>query len=133
MADRIEREIEEILRKLDNFVPEAARRPARRAGQPFAAAQSWLMHKLARISLNQVMMWSLFAFIVAFFARGVPWAGWVMIGTLIVFATAFILSRMGAGSARSQPDKMWRGQPMDLSGPRWPDRVKAWLKARKRA
>ena len=132
MADRIEREIEEILKKLDNFVPDRARRPARRVGQPFAAAQSWLAHRLARISLNSVMMWSLFVVLVAFVAsRGVPWAGWVMIGALIVFATAFVLSRMGV-SSRPQTQKRWRGQPMDLNGPAWPDRVKAWIKGRRR-
>ena len=38
MPDRIEREIEDILRKIDNFVPERTRRSARRASQPFSAA-----------------------------------------------------------------------------------------------
>lgn len=131
MADRIEREIEEILRKLDSFVPERTRRPVRRVGEPFSAAQSWFAHRLARISLKQVMMWSLFVVLIAFFARSVPWAGWIMVGGLIVFATAFVLSRSVSSAPKTQ--KRWRGQPLDLSAPSWPDRVKAWLKGRRRA
>jgi hypothetical protein len=134
MSDRIEREIDEILRKLDNVVPGKARRPIRRVGQPFSAAQSWLVRGLARISLKQVMMWSLFTVIVTFFLRAMPGASWVMIGALIVFITAFFLSRAGGGnSSSSQGQKRWRGQPLDLSGPSWPNRLKAWIKGRKRA
>jgi len=133
MADRIEREIEEILKKLDNFVPERTRKPVRRVGQPFIAAQSWFAHRLARISLKQVMMWSLFVVLVSFvLMRGLPWATWVMVGALIVFATAFVLSR-SVGSNAPQAQKRWRGQPIDLSGPAWPDRLKAWLKGRRKA
>ena len=131
MADRIEREIEEILRKLDNFVPDKARRPARRVRQPFTAAQSWLAHRLARISLNQVMGWALIIFIATFFFRAIPGASWLMIGALIVFVCALVISRVG-GSRPAGPPKRWRGQPLDLSGPSWPNRIKAWLKGRRR-
>ena len=132
MADRIEREIEEILRKIDNFVPDRARRPARKVGQPFIAAQSWIAHSLAKVSLRAVMMWALIAVVVTFFFRGIPGASWIMIGSLIVFATAFLLSR-ASGSRRPSTQKRWRGKELDLSGPSWPDRIKAWLKGRKRA
>jgi hypothetical protein len=131
MADRIEREIEEILKKLDNFVPERARRPARKVGQPFVAAQGWLAHRIARISLNTVMMWALIIFIVTFFLRAAPGFSWVMIGSLLVFAAAFLLSKTG-GRRAADAQKRWRGQPLDLSGPSWPNRIKAWLKGRKR-
>jgi hypothetical protein len=132
MADRIEREIEEILRKIDNFVPEGARRPARRAGQPFVAAQNWFLKRLARISLNQVMMWSLLLVVIGFFARGVPLGFWMMVGALIVFATAFLLSRLN-GNHRPRVEKRWRGEPIDYAEPGWPDRIKAWLKGQRRA
>jgi hypothetical protein len=131
MADRIEREIEEILKKIDNFVPERARRPARKVGQPFAAAQGWIAHSLASISLRHVMMWSLILVVVTFFLRGIPGSSWIMIASLIVFGTAFLLSRLG-GTSAPRTNKRWRGQPMDLSGPGWPDRIKAWVKGRKR-
>ena len=132
MADRIEREIEEILKKIDRFVPEKARRPVRRVGQPFATAQGWLAHRLARISLNQVMMWALIVFVVAFFLKAVPFFFWLMLGSLIIFATAFLLSALSRRPGTSGPAKRWRGQLMDLSGPSWADKLKAWLKGRKR-
>ncbi len=131
MADRVEREIEDILRKIDDFVPERARRPARKVSRPFAVAQTWLARRLARISLNQVMMWSLITVLVTFFLREIPGAGWVMVGALIVFATAFLLSKRSGGSAATR--KRWRGETLDLSGPGWPDRLKAWIKGRRRA
>ena len=135
MPDRIEREIEDILRKIDNFVPERTRRSARRASQPFSAAHSWLVHRLSRISLNQIMMWALFAFIVTIFLRGIPGATWLMVGSLIVLVTAFLISlRSGRGARVSGgPPKRWRGQPIDLSGPSLPDRIKGWLKGRKKS
>lgn len=130
MADRIEREIEEILRKIDDFVPDRARRPARSAGRPFAAAQSWLARSLARVSLRQVAMWALVVVLLAFFLRGLPGGSWLMIGGLIVFITAAILSRRGGNAPKLE--KRWRGEPIDLSGPPWPDRLKAWIKGRRR-
>ena len=139
MADRVEREIEEILRKIDDFVPEGnrGRRPQRRQARPVPQGHStsgWFGRRIAAISLSQIMWWSLFVVLVSFFARAVPGIEWVMIGALIVFATAFFLS-LGRGSsagAIQRRDQMWRGQPMNLSGPGWPDRIKSWVKGRKR-
>jgi hypothetical protein len=94
--------------------------------------QRWL----ARISLRKVMMWALFVVIVAFFMRGIPGAYWLLIGALVVFGTAFILSTRGGGTAAGRYEKRWRGQPIDLSGhpgPSWPNRIKAFLKGKKRA
>ena len=131
MPDRIEREIEEILRKLDGVAPGQGGRANRRVGQPFTALQNWLTHRLARISLHQVMMWSLFTVVVSFFLmRAMPEAAWIMAFALIVFGTSFLLSRR-SGAAGPQGEKRWRGQPLDLSGPGWPDRLKAWLKGRR--
>jgi hypothetical protein len=129
MADRIEREIEEILKKIEKF-PEggkSARPPRRPAPTGGSTAQRWL----ARISLRKVMMWALFAVIVAFLLRGIPGAYWLLIGAIVVFATAFILQLRG-GPTTGVPEKRWRGQPMELSGPSWPERIKAFLKGRKR-
>jgi hypothetical protein len=130
MADRIEREIEEILKKIENFPDrKSGRVPPRRQVPPGGGViQRWL----ARISLRKVMMWALFAVIVAFFMRGIPGAYWILIGALVVFATAFFLSTRG-GPAANQYEKRWRGQPLDLSGPSLPDRIKAFLKGKKRA
>ena len=129
MADRIEREIEEILRKIDNF-PDRPRPKPRKPSKTSSALQRWL----ARISMRKVMIWALFAAMVAFFLRDIPGGigYFLMIGAIIVFVTAFMLSTRGTGPSGA-PEKRWRGQPLDLSEPGWPDKVKAWIKGRKRA
>lgn len=131
MPDRIEREIEDILNKLDDFVPEKGQQPIpfrprqKKANNP-SRGQGWAGQKLARISLNQVMLYALIAVLAAFFLRALPFASWVMIGALIVLATAFVMSmrqggrggstRLGSGPAQ----KRWRGQPIDDSPPPGP-------------
>ncbi len=132
MPDRIEREIEEILKKIEHFPDrsKSGRRPPRRAGAPGGSAiQRWL----ARVSLRKVMMWALFAVLVAFVMRGIPGAYWILIGSLVVFVTAFILSTRSGPSGSGTAQKRWRGQPLDLSGPSWPDRIKAFIKGKKRS
>ncbi len=133
MPDRIEREIEDILRKIDDFVPDRTRRAARRANQPLSAAHGWLAHRVSRISLNQVMMWALAVVVITFIFRfAIPGLGWVMLGSLIVLVTAFLLSLRGTKGTNASSTKRWRGQPMDLSGPSLPDRIKGWFKGRNR-
>ena len=134
MPDRYEREIDEILRKIEDFLPEGGRpRPqVRKVSGGLSSAQTKFARFLSSISLNQVMLWSLLAFLAAFFLRGIPGAGWVMIGALIVFVTAFVLTLRTPG-ART-PEKRWRGQPVHYStGPNWPTRLKSWIKGRKKA
>jgi hypothetical protein len=133
MADRIEREIEEILKKIDKF-PENSRPPKGRppvgngpVKRPGGKSSKWL----STVSMRKVMMWALVAVIVAFFLRGVPGGYWLLIGAIIVFVTAFILSTRGGPAVTGTPEKRWRGQPLDLSEPGWPDKFKAWWKSRK--
>jgi hypothetical protein len=135
MADRIEREIEEILKKIDKF-PEGSRqprirRPSNQGGRPAKPSSGGSTRWLSAVSMRKVMMWALVAVIVAFFLRGIPGGYWLLIGAIIVFATAFFLSTRG-GSAVDTSQKRWRGQTLDLSEPGWPDRIKAWFKGRKR-
>jgi len=134
MADRIEREIEEILKKIENFPDrKSGRQPPRRKGPSGGGVvQRWL----SRVSLRKVMIWALFLVIVAFLLRPIPGAYWLLIGALVVFGTAFILSTRGTGSATGNYEKRWRGQPIDTPGPSdpsWPNRIKAFLKGKKRA
>ncbi len=133
MADRIEREIEEILDKIDKF-PEGGRksrpkrsnvsRPVKRTG---GSTSKWL----SAVTMRKVMMWALLAVIVAFFMRGIPGGYWLLIGAIIVLGTAFFLSTRGGSGVSNAPEKRWRGQPLDLSEPGWPDKLKAWWKSRK--
>jgi hypothetical protein len=132
MADRIEREIEDILKKIDDLPAKGHKpRQVRRVGRGTVSnAQGWLSRSLARVSLNQVMAWSLVLIIAAFFLRALPFASWLMIGALIVLATAFILSLRGGGGSRA-PEKRWRGEVLDLRGPSLADRIKGIFKGRR--
>jgi hypothetical protein len=129
MADRIEREIEEILRKIDDL-PERRKAKAARKTPPSTGPSN--LRVLSRVNMRKVMMWSLFAIIVgALLFRAVPGGYFLLIGAIIVFVTAFILSTRG-GPTTNAPEKRWRGQPLDLNEPTWPNRFKAWWKGRGR-
>jgi hypothetical protein len=144
VADRIEREIEEILKKIDDFVPEKPRsvrkRPAEKPAPAFenpsrqaAPRSGGSSGSLSRVSLNQVMGWSLIAVLVAFFLP-IPGSGWVILAALLVFGVAFLLSRMGGvgGGGSRGVEKRWRGEPIDLSGPSFATRMRDWIKGRRR-
>ena len=145
MAGRIEKEIEEILRKIDDFVPEKPRsvrkrpadkpapifeNPSRAAATPRGPGSGG---SLSRVSLNQVMGWSLIAVLIAFFLP-IPGSGWVILAALLVFGVAFLLSRMGSASGGGSRgvEKRWRGEPIDLSGPSLPTRIRDWIKGKRR-
>jgi hypothetical protein len=134
MSDNIEREIEELLSQLDEFVPEesAARRMRRRSSNWAAGLNQAIASRLARISLGQIMLASLFLVLVALlFGRVNPLlARWVIIAGLILFFTSFFLSlRLGRGRSVR---KRWRGQVIDLSRPSPIDQARSWLRARLR-
>jgi uncharacterized membrane protein YedE/YeeE len=133
VSDKIEREVEEILRKLDKFVPEESRlaRARRRLGQTVSDVLHTMLARLARISLGQVMLVSLILVAVAFFLRSTSpvLARWVIIGGLILFFAAFALTLLGG---RTRYEKRWRGQVIDLSEPSLGSRLRSWLQRRSR-
>jgi hypothetical protein len=144
VADRIEREIEEILKKIDDFVPEKPRsvrkRPAEKPAPGFenpsrqtaAPRSGGSGGSLSRVSLNQVMGWSLIAVLIASFLP-IPGRGWIILAALLVFGVAFLLSRMGGvGGGSRGAEKRWRGEPIDLSGPSFAERLRDWIKGRRR-
>jgi hypothetical protein len=140
MPDRIEREIEDILNKLDDFVPEGGKKPIpfKRAANRKQQSRGWLSQRLARVSLNQIMVYALIALILGFILRSLPFASWVMIGAIVVLVTAFVLSlRNGSGSTNVSGNyqKRWRGEPIELPnpyrGPTIGDRIVAWFRRRK--
>lgn len=145
VADRIEREIEEILSKIDDL-PEKPRsirkRPAEKPTPAPAYENPSRMTSprstggssggsLARISLNQVMGWSLIAVLVAFFLP-IPGSGWVILASLLVFGVAFLLSRMGGGGGSRGVERRWRGEPMDTREPGLAEKIRDWVKGRRR-
>ena len=131
--DKIQREIEEILNRLDEFVPEerASERRRRSAGAASGFAQA-IFAPLARISLRHVML-TAFALIVigVLSTRMHPVGPLLLVGGLILFFTAFALSFVSRGSP-PKVEKRWRGQSIELSEPTLRDRLRAWLQAKRR-
>ncbi len=132
--DKIQREIEDILNRLDDFVPEerVSSRVRRRSSDAAATLGRAILAPLARISLRQVMLTALALVILGFLGMRVqPMYGrWLLVGGVILFLTSFALSFDSRGPAETE--KRWRGQPMVLRGPSLGDRVRAWLRARRR-
>src|SRR3989337_897174 len=127
----MEREVEEILRKLDKFVPEESPviRTRRKVGHAASDSLHAVAARLSRISLGQVMLASLVLVVLAYFFRyaNPALARWAIIAGLILFFTAFVLSLMGG---RSRYEKRWRGEVMDLSEPSLSTRLRNWFQRR---
>jgi hypothetical protein len=132
MSDDLEREIEEILNKLDQFVPEesAASRMRRRWGDRVYGLQRAVAERLSRISLGHVMVASLLLIIVAFALRWTVFGRYALVAGLILLFSTIAVSFFTA--RRSKQEKRWRGQPVDLSGPSFADRLRNWLRGWRR-
>ena len=132
--DKIQREIEDILNRLDEFVPEESvvSRMRRRSSGGAASFARALLAPLARISLRQVLLASLVLVVVGFLAMRVhPLFGrWALVGGLLLFFTSFALSVFSRSSP--QTENRWRGRPIDLGTPSLSDRLRAWLQAKRR-
>ena len=130
--DRIKREIEDILSRLDDLPAERKPIPIRRRSSGSAGAFGRALGgPLAQISLRNVMLTALVLVIAGFFGmRVLPFGQWLLIAGLLLFFTTFALSFFGRKSA-PQHEKRWRGQQMDLSPPSFGDRLRAWLQAKR--
>jgi hypothetical protein len=143
--DKLQREIEELLDRLDNFVPEerftAKMRNRRR--QPTSRPQppGWLdrvQKRLERITLGQVLIAGLIILAVSFLFDG-PLGGaarWLTILGLVMTVGAFVLSVIRGGSnqaaVQGRVQRRWRGQIIEYGEPSRIDRVRGWFRRRGR-
>ncbi len=138
MADKFEREIDEILSKIRDFPERPA--PRRRTGNGCArwltGVQRSLAIRLSRISVSQVMLAAMGLMLLSYFLSPAFEGVWVygLILGLILFFTAFALSfRSGGTGRRSQP--YFRGMPRSYyESPQRPtiDRLREWWRAQRR-
>lgn len=139
-SNRLEREIEEILGKIEQF-PDAGtrrRRSVNRAAQQVGAAVSdrmrGLVRQLSRFSISQVMLLS-FILIVGslFFRRTAPGLmSWVLYAGIILFVSSFAISLFGGRGGSSTTPK-WRGHTVQYQGsPSLSQRLRRWLNTRTR-
>ncbi len=67
--------------------------------------------------MGQVLLLGIAAVVIGYIAfRGSSVGSVLMIGGILTFIGAFIFSLRRQSSSR-QPEKLWRGQPMDLNEP----------------
>jgi hypothetical protein len=150
MPDKVQREIEELLDKLDNFVPEERfttkmrdrkrrERPAPSSGPPFWESVG---RRVSGITLGHVMLAGLACLVVGFVLRDSDYARWLSIAGLLLTAAAFILSIMNKGSGSRTPlfrtggsrvQKRWRGQIIEYGEPSAIDRLRQWFRRRGRS
>jgi len=137
MPDKFEREIDEILKKVDDFPRRPV--PLRRGNgfaRRFAAAQRSFAVRIARISVGQVMLVAMALMVCSYLFRSAfpsIWEYGLVLG-LILFFTAFVLSlRSSSGTHGSEP--YFRGRPRsyyDAGQPTVFARVRDWWQRQKR-
>jgi len=137
--ERLEREINEILDKIEQFPPpetrraRARKRAVRRFGNAIAERQRAAARWLARISISQVMLVSFLMILGSFFFRRFSplMMQWVLYAGVVLFVSAFaimVFSR-GRGSSSAQ---YWRGRPIDSRTEPLSSRVRRWWGSRRR-
>ncbi len=133
--DKIQREIEDILNRLDAFVPEegVASRVRRRSSGTAQSLGRTLLAPLIRLSIRHVMLAALALILAGFLTgRAYPAFGhWTLIAGVILFFTAIVLSLFNRGAAPPAMEKRWRGQPMHLEGPTLGERLRAWFSSKR--
>ncbi len=133
--DRMEREIEELLRKIDDFPTEAARiRAQRKKAARGPSLRDRIAARLSGVTISQLMLAGIVMVLASYFVvdRIQPTVGkFSIIAGLILFFSSFILSVVPAGSP--QQERRWRGRIID-TGPEqtgWRARLRAWRSRRR--
>lgn len=153
-SDKLQREIEELLDQLDNFVPEEriiekirTRRTqqkrherALREAERGPSLSTAFTSRLSQVSLGHLMIVGLVCLLASWLLRDAlgPWATWVMIAGILMTGSAFVLSVvMGAGRRTTiggrRVERRWRGQVIEYAEPSAMERVRAWFRRRGRA
>ena len=141
--DRIEREINEILDKIEQFPsPEnrrarARKRAFRRAADSVAARQRAALGWIGRFSVSQVMLLSFLLILGSFFFKRFSPAlmQWVLIAGVVLFVSSFALLVFGGGSrggGGSPESTYWRGRELNYDTESLGGRVRRWFSRRRR-
>lgn len=139
--DRVQREIEELLDKLDNFVPEERlvskiRNRRRAAAGPNIFQRLWA--RIGRISLGHLMLAGIALLLAATLLSGRlgPFATPMLIVGLVLTIGAFVLSFINRDARRTiaggQVEKRWRGQPIAYEDTSTASRLRGWFRRKKR-
>lgn len=149
--DKVQREIEELLGKLDTFVPEERftskmrdRRKQEKAAQRTGPTVSErLGRRLSGLTLGHLMLAGIGLFLVAYFLQDPlgGWARWLTYAGIGMTLVAFVLSILNRGSGARTPvvragsgrvQKRWRGQVIEYGDPTMTDKVRDWFRRKGR-
>lgn len=140
-SNNLEREIEEILGKIEHF-PEAPSRPRRgrralrRFGSAVSERQRSLMRVMSRISISQVMLVAFLMILGSFIIlrRNPMLMNWVMWAGVILFISSFAIMMFGRrNGGGGTVETRWRGQTVRYqSGPTLGQRLRRWWSGRAR-
>ncbi|MCB9491664.1 MAG: hypothetical protein H6674_06330 [Dehalococcoidia bacterium] len=141
--DRLEREINEILGKIEQF-PDAesrAKRNRRRNVNRFTSriseVQRGIARQLSRVSVSQLMLASFLMILFAFFfrGRGLPAgaASWVLLAGVVLFVSTFAVMLFGPRTRPgSSTEQRWRGRTIRYDSPSLGSRLRRWWSSRAR-
>jgi hypothetical protein len=117
VPDRIQREVEELLKGLDALPPEKplGRRIMDALTWPFRAAGDFISGlNLPRFNAGHLLLLSLVIVVVAYVVGGDSPLWNIIIATgIILFIVAFVLSLRHQSKKSSSP-RYWRDRPMDI-------------------
>lgn len=121
MPSKLERDIDEVLAKIERFPP---KRPlssrVRRSVANFFGGVASAIASIPRpnVSIGQVLLLGIALIVIAYvFGDSIGGADVVrlmIIGGIVLFIGAFVFSLRRQSGART-PEKRWRGEPMDLN------------------
>jgi hypothetical protein len=143
-GDRVQREIEDLLDKLDNFVPEErfiskvkSRRRQEAGPGALSRSWSWITRPFRRVTLGHVMLAGIALILTSWLVPGLygDYARLASFIGLALSAIAIILSLMGWDARRTiasngRVEKRWRGQVIEYDHPSGPNRIRDWFRRR---
>ena len=140
MSDRLEREIEEILDKIEHFpTPESRRARARKRylrqlGSSIGQRQRAIASQLGRISISQVLLISFLMILGSFFFRrfNPVLMQWALYAGIILFITSFAILMFSRGQSTPSSQQRWRGREIEAGYQASPlDRLRRWWDTRR--
>jgi hypothetical protein len=144
-GDRVQREIEELLDQLDNFVPEERlitkiKNKRRQEQGPGLPGRAWNAAKrpFTRIKLSHVMLLGIALILTSWLAPGLygDYARLAAISGIVLTGICFLLSLMGWDSRRTiaggRVERRWRGQVIEYDEPSRRNPLRDWFRSRRR-
>ncbi len=136
--DRLEREINEILDKIEQFPTaesrraRARKRALRRVGDAFASRQRALTRQLGRISISQLILISFLIVLGSFFFRRFNplLMQWALYAGIVLFVSSFAILLFSR--PRSSSPRYWRGRRIAYRSEPITARVRRWLASKRR-